>query len=399
MRDCMPWFKLYGSEYLSDAKVQRLSLAGQGMLLRLWCYCSMDGTIPADTEELSDLLNLRTKKELAELPRVLRLFQAKGDDDTVLISQRLLEESENYNKKRSKLRANASKGGKQKVENAKNTKKHEITEKTYPKCTKKSSMRILRNNKKIKNIFAKSEIYNDNLISTVPIDTPCEKQDLAIAVANPYQKPTEKEKESTTTYLPTVGSSSFKAAPRLLDTSKNDIHFKKQADRQADRQADPQKPDCLTEKPFEDKEYIVNLDIESLKRSGEPLDNRVLVAASDLGVDPIGIDRLKLMSIWSSKGLWALLESVRLFGKKLNNAPGYFMLMALGKTDSQPYLERVVPALALAGWESIQGDENPGILRGYQLSEANRLGLNLLPGVTPAKNVKTLIPFSKAKEM
>jgi len=50
-----PAFQFYPADYLADAKVQALSIEGEGCYFRLLCYCWREGFIPADRGRLSRL--------------------------------------------------------------------------------------------------------------------------------------------------------------------------------------------------------------------------------------------------------------------------------------------------------------------------------------------------------
>ena len=66
----LPWFKFYPKEYLADSKVKMLSREHRSMLVDLWCYCSEDGSIPADPSAIARLLGESTqavRKAMEEL--------------------------------------------------------------------------------------------------------------------------------------------------------------------------------------------------------------------------------------------------------------------------------------------------------------------------------------------
>lgn len=43
-----PAFQFYPADYLSDARVQALSIEGEGCYIRLMCYCWREGSVPND---------------------------------------------------------------------------------------------------------------------------------------------------------------------------------------------------------------------------------------------------------------------------------------------------------------------------------------------------------------
>ena len=61
------FFKLFAREFLTSREVRELSLQDQAILLRLWCVCCLEGTIPSDLEDLSLLCGVK--------PTLLRSFE------------------------------------------------------------------------------------------------------------------------------------------------------------------------------------------------------------------------------------------------------------------------------------------------------------------------------------
>lgn len=53
------FFKLFAREFLTSKEVRELSLQDQAILLRLWCACCLEGSIPSDLEELSMLTGVK----------------------------------------------------------------------------------------------------------------------------------------------------------------------------------------------------------------------------------------------------------------------------------------------------------------------------------------------------
>lgn len=110
-----PWFKFFPRDYLTDSKVRLLSREHRSILLDLWCYCSIDGSVPADAESIARLLG-ETVPVIRKAMEKLNSFFVESDGQ--LYSNRLRMESEAYESKCQKLRESASKGGRKKVANA-----------------------------------------------------------------------------------------------------------------------------------------------------------------------------------------------------------------------------------------------------------------------------------------
>lgn len=43
-----PWFKFWSTDYLCDPDVDKLPLDAQGLLVRMWCVCNLQGFVPDD---------------------------------------------------------------------------------------------------------------------------------------------------------------------------------------------------------------------------------------------------------------------------------------------------------------------------------------------------------------
>jgi len=48
-----PWFKFYAADYLLDPAVDALPLEAQGVLLRIWCNCHIDGWCSKERAEIA----------------------------------------------------------------------------------------------------------------------------------------------------------------------------------------------------------------------------------------------------------------------------------------------------------------------------------------------------------
>lgn len=104
----VPWFKLYSTDYLADSKVRMLNRAQRSMLLDLWCYCSIDGSVSSDPEDLRLLLGEDFETVDESLPRLRAFFK---EENGRFYSPRLQIEAIAYDEKCQKLKRNASKGG------------------------------------------------------------------------------------------------------------------------------------------------------------------------------------------------------------------------------------------------------------------------------------------------
>ena len=74
-----PWFKFWAADYLCDTKVQKLPLEAQGLLLRMWCACHIDGSLPADPEELAILIRSKLHSVLLSYPLCNPFFELRGN--------------------------------------------------------------------------------------------------------------------------------------------------------------------------------------------------------------------------------------------------------------------------------------------------------------------------------
>ena len=103
------FFKLFAREFLGSKEVRELSLQDQGILLRIWCVCCLEGAIPSDPEELSLLCGIK--------PALIRSFERslqrpferffRRTPDGMLFSPRMERERE----RNQKVRDAASKAG------------------------------------------------------------------------------------------------------------------------------------------------------------------------------------------------------------------------------------------------------------------------------------------------
>lgn len=50
-----PWFKLFSADFLTDPDLDKTPLAAQSVIVRMWCVCNIEGSIPRDPEEIARL--------------------------------------------------------------------------------------------------------------------------------------------------------------------------------------------------------------------------------------------------------------------------------------------------------------------------------------------------------
>ena len=99
-----PWFKLYPKQFLTDSKVKMLTREHRSILIDLWCYCSEDGGIPSDPDDLSRLLGESRAVTQRAMDKLSAFFDLDGDR---LISARMRSEADAYEEKCRVLRSSA----------------------------------------------------------------------------------------------------------------------------------------------------------------------------------------------------------------------------------------------------------------------------------------------------
>jgi uncharacterized protein YdaU (DUF1376 family) len=98
----LPWFKFFAGDYLLDSGVDSMPREAEGLLIRMWCICHIEGSCPADPGELARKTRCSLQYVLLSKPLCESLFELRGDR---LYSRRMEEE-----KRRSQqARENASK--------------------------------------------------------------------------------------------------------------------------------------------------------------------------------------------------------------------------------------------------------------------------------------------------
>jgi hypothetical protein len=84
-----PWFKFFAADYLLDAAVDSLPLEAQAVLLRMWCFCHIDGSCPADPKEIARKTRLSFEPIAAHLEQLRDFFDQR---DGRFYSHRMEEE-------------------------------------------------------------------------------------------------------------------------------------------------------------------------------------------------------------------------------------------------------------------------------------------------------------------
>lgn len=111
-----PWFKFYAADYLVDPDVDSIPREAEALLIRMWCICHIEGSCPADTEELARKTRcslqyvLQCKRHCEPLFELQdgRLYSHRMEAE----KQRSKQASENANKRyKSKASANGSANG------------------------------------------------------------------------------------------------------------------------------------------------------------------------------------------------------------------------------------------------------------------------------------------------
>jgi uncharacterized protein YdaU (DUF1376 family) len=83
----IPWFPLFAADLLMDDDLFKMDPKAEGLLVRMWCLCWVDGYAPKDTEALSLKVRRPISYVRKYLPEVIQFFQV--DEQGNLWSQRL----------------------------------------------------------------------------------------------------------------------------------------------------------------------------------------------------------------------------------------------------------------------------------------------------------------------
>jgi uncharacterized protein YdaU (DUF1376 family) len=98
----LPWFKLFAADYLLDSDVDSMPREAEGLLLRMWAICHIEGSCPNDPEELARKTRCSLNYVLKYKPYCDPFYEVKNER---LYSHRMEQE-----KRRSEqARANVSK--------------------------------------------------------------------------------------------------------------------------------------------------------------------------------------------------------------------------------------------------------------------------------------------------
>ena len=72
-----PWFKLYATDYLLDPDVDAIPRESEALLIRMWCICHIEGSCPADPEELARKTRCGLQYVLQYKSQCERLFELR----------------------------------------------------------------------------------------------------------------------------------------------------------------------------------------------------------------------------------------------------------------------------------------------------------------------------------
>ncbi len=81
------YFKLFAREYLTSGEIRELPLEAQGILPRLWSVCCLEGSMPADLEDLSIAAGVKVSHLRSHMRSLMRFF-CEGEDGR-LFSRRM----------------------------------------------------------------------------------------------------------------------------------------------------------------------------------------------------------------------------------------------------------------------------------------------------------------------
>jgi len=84
-----PWFKFYAGDYLLDAGVDNMAPEAEGLLVRMWAICHLEGSCPDNPEELARKIRRPLQYVLQCKPHCQPLFELQ---DGRLYSRRMQEE-------------------------------------------------------------------------------------------------------------------------------------------------------------------------------------------------------------------------------------------------------------------------------------------------------------------
>jgi uncharacterized protein YdaU (DUF1376 family) len=112
-----PAFQFYARDFLADEHVARMGNVETGIYIRLLCFCWLEGSIPADLEELALMLPRTSGKELEKAWRVVgRCFDPHPTEPGRYVQQRLDRERQKQANRREKARLAGAVGGRTRVQ-------------------------------------------------------------------------------------------------------------------------------------------------------------------------------------------------------------------------------------------------------------------------------------------
>src|ERR1035438_4557752 len=76
-RASMPWFQLDARDYLSDEKIDAMPQEAVGLLVRVWCLCWIEGSAPADQDELCRKTRCRLDYVATHIVDILPFFEVR----------------------------------------------------------------------------------------------------------------------------------------------------------------------------------------------------------------------------------------------------------------------------------------------------------------------------------
>ena len=73
----LPWFKLFASDFLLDGKVDDLPLEAQAILVKMWCLCHIEGSSPAQPEEIARKTRIAVEKVAEHFEKLRAFFEIR----------------------------------------------------------------------------------------------------------------------------------------------------------------------------------------------------------------------------------------------------------------------------------------------------------------------------------
>jgi hypothetical protein len=98
-----------------------------------------------------------------------------------------------------------------------------------------------------------------------------------------------------------------------------------------------------------------NFDFLLKEPDPEPWSDSLILALGEI-LDPQSLPSLERRSPWRVQGAWAILESVRVNGRKLGNQPGTLWNALAIQKSGEDWLAKIIPAPGTADWLRTSGD-------------------------------------------